>query len=142
MTEHRAELLDRCVQKLLEETPEHTKEKLTRELESFVDEVVGALRRDAGVGGSSPLPESSRTAANLSLTAAQIGVDAAPQIKPVGVTPLLRELVAAAVPERGIRIDVEAADGLTAHADERLLTSAVGNLLQNAIKFTKDGGRI
>lgn len=60
----------------------------------------------------------------------------------VPVPSFLRELAEAAVIERGITIRVEAAPELALTADEKLLHSAVGNLLHNAVKFTKPGGEI
>jgi signal transduction histidine kinase len=55
---------------------------------------------------------------------------------------LLQEAADAAFPDRGIKVSVEAEDRLEAFADETYLASAVTNLLQNAVKFTKEGGRI
>jgi len=55
---------------------------------------------------------------------------------------ILGQLVEGAFPERGIRVRVEVQSDLRVEADLRLLTSAVANLLQNAIKFTRDGGEV
>ena len=55
---------------------------------------------------------------------------------------LLRDLADGAVLERGVRVDVEADPSLVIEADAELLGSAVSNLVQNAIKFTHDGGRV
>jgi hypothetical protein len=56
--------------------------------------------------------------------------------------PLLEELRGAVFPTRGIQVETEVASGLVVVADQRLLASTVGNLLQNALKFTRPGGRI
>src|SRR5262249_39640339 len=51
---------------------------------------------------------------------------------------VFRQLTQDVPAERGIRIEVEVDQGLAIDADERLLVSALSNLLQNAIKFTHD----
>jgi len=58
------------------------------------------------------------------------------------VADFLRSTVETTVAERGIRIDVAVDEGLELDADERLLASAIGNLLQNAFKFTSENGTI
>jgi signal transduction histidine kinase len=60
----------------------------------------------------------------------------------MSVCGLLRTIAETAVPERAIRVSVQADDALEIHADERLLVSAVSNLIQNAFKFTKNDGHI
>jgi signal transduction histidine kinase len=60
-------------------------------------------------------------------------------------TNLLRLLHAAeadVVRERGVAIDVSADESLQVAVDERVLMSAIGNLLQNAVKFSRDGGLV
>ena len=52
------------------------------------------------------------------------------------------QLVAEYSAERGIRIQIEVPDDLHIDVDERLLASAVSNLLQNALKFTHDNETI
>jgi signal transduction histidine kinase len=54
----------------------------------------------------------------------------------ITLEPWLKQLVADAVTERGVSVTVRADADVTVLADERLLTSAIGNLIQNAIKFT------
>lgn len=62
---------------------------------------------------------------------------------PMRVTELLRHVAETAVPERGIRVVIDADESLEIAADEQLVVSALSNLLQNAIKFTRaDGGVI
>lgn len=50
---------------------------------------------------------------------------------------------ALAAKEKGLVLEVPAVDpGVAVEVDRQLLSSAVGNLLQNAIKFTPRGGRV
>jgi signal transduction histidine kinase len=60
----------------------------------------------------------------------------------IDVQSLLCELRDAAVPERDIDLRVRVEEPLEVTADEHLLISALGNLLQNAIKFTRSGGHV
>jgi signal transduction histidine kinase len=53
---------------------------------------------------------------------------------------LLAQLSSEAFPERGIRIQLNVPENSTVIADARLLTSALTNIIQNAIKFTRDNG--
>jgi signal transduction histidine kinase len=61
---------------------------------------------------------------------------------PVELEPVLHDVVDAIPKERGIAIVAEVEAALTALADERLLISALSNLVQNAVKFTHAGGRV
>jgi signal transduction histidine kinase len=76
------------------------------------------------------------------LAAVQLEAGAPIECRPVDVASFVRQLEAAAWPERGVTITRELEDGLLVKADERLLLSAAGNLLQNALKFTRDGGKV
>lgn len=60
----------------------------------------------------------------------------------IRVAHLVREVEEMVVPERGISMHVDVGDDLEIQADEALLVSALSNLLQNAFKFTRSGGRI
>ena len=60
----------------------------------------------------------------------------------VPLAEVLGQLAEGAFPERGIQIGVTVQPDLHVQADPRLLTSAVGNLLQNAVKFTRDGEHV
>jgi signal transduction histidine kinase len=57
----------------------------------------------------------------------------------VELEPWLRQLVADAVTERGVTVTLLVEATPTIDADERLLTSAIANLIQNAVKFTAPG---
>lgn len=57
----------------------------------------------------------------------------------VDLSTFLADLAGATVPERGVRIDLQVSGELWLQADPQHLTSALGNLLRNAIKFTHDG---
>jgi signal transduction histidine kinase len=266
MTDHRAEILERCIGKLKQEMPERAEEELEQGVATFLDEVLRALQRDSGVLVSSPLPEASETAARLgearqraghgvtkvpeifaaissavgaigkdhalSITAeeyqafnrcldtgvatsienywkreradedarlaervgflahelrnalgsavmafkalknsdaamqgvsadvlarsllrmealvtralgdVQLEVGITPELRPVNVSAVIRDLQASAVTERDIAISLDVDPCLTVLADEVLLASAISNLLQNAIKYTKAAGRV
>ncbi len=60
----------------------------------------------------------------------------------IDLAPLLEELVAGTFAERGVVVTARIEPGLTLVADLRLLTSAVINLVQNGVKFTRKGGRV
>jgi len=60
----------------------------------------------------------------------------------VQVSSLLQDIDDAAFPQRDISVIIDADDALEIEADEGLLTSAIGNLLQNALKFTRRGGTV
>jgi signal transduction histidine kinase len=70
----------------------------------------------------------------------QAGVTAEP--RRMQLARLLREVEETAVRERNVRLKVEVDDALELDADERLLVSAASNLLQNAFKFTHEGGEV
>jgi signal transduction histidine kinase len=74
--------------------------------------------------------------------AVRLGTGAKMNLRPVLVEGLVRDVVDTVVPERDILLKIEVDDRLEVNADEQLLISAIGNLLQNALKFTRDGGRI
>jgi signal transduction histidine kinase len=60
----------------------------------------------------------------------------------LGLAELLGHVVEGAYPERGIQVRVEVGHDLRADADARLITTAISNLLQNALKFTRDCGYV
>ncbi len=51
---------------------------------------------------------------------------------------LFEQVIADNRPERPVQIEVKADEGLVIDVDQRLLSSAIDNLLRNAIKFTPD----
>lgn len=77
--------------------------------------------------------------ASQTLLAVHLHADVAREGTKIDVRKLLCELSDDAPQQRGIRVLVEATPGISIVADEHLLTSAVSNLLQNAIKFSHDG---
>lgn len=76
------------------------------------------------------------------LAAVQLEGGAPIDLRPVRVCRVLEYLQEAVLPERGVVVDWELDQQLVALADERLLSSAAHNLVQNAIKFTRDGGHV
>jgi len=60
----------------------------------------------------------------------------------IDLTSFLQDLATSTPVERGIRVEVEAEPDLRISGDEQVLTSAVGNLVQNAVKFTRPDGRV
>jgi signal transduction histidine kinase len=63
----------------------------------------------------------------------------------VRLAPLVREvgdLYDPIAEDKGVTLEVEAADEMTVHGDRDLLFEAVANLVDNAVKFTPDGGRV
>ena len=80
----------------------------------------------------------------LKIAAAESGV-AATELKPLDLAALARdaaELYEPVAEERGIEIDVATADAPLIDAQRELLSQAVANLLDNAVKHTPAGGRI
>jgi signal transduction histidine kinase len=64
-----------------------------------------------------------------------------PRRQRIRLRPLLESIAESAVVTRGIRMAVEA-DDIDVTADEQLVWSAVRNLVQNALKFTRNRGRV
>jgi signal transduction histidine kinase len=63
----------------------------------------------------------------------------------VGLAPLVREvgdLYEPIAEDKRVTLRVEAADAATVHGDRDLLFEAVANLVDNAVKFTPEGGRV
>jgi signal transduction histidine kinase len=60
----------------------------------------------------------------------------------IDVAKLLHDLVAEAMLERAVTVDVDVDDHVRIVSDEALLASAVSNLVQNAVKFTRAGGHV
>jgi signal transduction histidine kinase len=65
--------------------------------------------------------------------------------EPVNLSELVASMVELYAPvseERGIRLESSVAPGAEVQGSRQLLAQALANLLDNAIKFTPDGGRI
>lgn len=68
-----------------------------------------------------------------------------PMLAPVSLSDLLLCHAATLAPlatERGIRLDVQVAEGIWGHTDGVLLQRVISNLTSNALKFTPPGGEI
>jgi signal transduction histidine kinase len=79
------------------------------------------------------------------LNHATLSLGVLPRLELVRLGELLREVVFDAGAEaevKNIAIVIDAAEELTLEADRRLLHSAIANLLQNALKFTRPGTTI
>jgi signal transduction histidine kinase len=76
------------------------------------------------------------------LAAVQLESGKAAELRPLAVHEMLDELQAAAFPERQISLRMEVERPLEVQGDERLLGSALANLIQNALKFTRSGGQV
>jgi signal transduction histidine kinase len=67
----------------------------------------------------------------------RVEVGKPPPLGAVHVASVLRDLEASALPDRGISIVLEVDEVLFIQADEMLLASAVGHLVDNAVKFSR-----
>jgi signal transduction histidine kinase len=77
-----------------------------------------------------------------SLVAAELEAGVKAELEPLRVADLFNDIQAAAVVERGVTVVTECDDDLELCADSRMLSSAVTNLVQNGIKFTRAGGTV
>jgi signal transduction histidine kinase len=69
---------------------------------------------------------------------AGVGLDS----RRLSLATVIRDVADAAVAEREVRLETRVDESVYLEADERLLVSAIGNLVQNALKFTRDRGRV
>lgn len=76
------------------------------------------------------------------MTAVQLQGRAPVERERVDVSALARDLESSAVPSRNITVHGQIEDGLVIEGDRRLLLSAAGNIFQNGLKFTHDGGAV
>jgi signal transduction histidine kinase len=58
------------------------------------------------------------------------------------VVDIVEDVQLASAPRRGVKLEVAIDESLELDADVRLVTSALMNLVQNALKFTRDGGHV
>jgi signal transduction histidine kinase len=75
------------------------------------------------------------------LSQASLKMGVVPRLAPVALRPFLQEIEADATAEaedKGIQMEVSAAEDMVIEADPRLLRSAVSNLLHNALKFSHE----
>jgi signal transduction histidine kinase len=108
------------------------------------------IKRAAGVGGraADALDRSllrMRDLVDRALTEVRLQTDTAPFIERVRVGELLDQVGAMMQREaelRGHTLEIDVEHGLEILADRQLLTSAVSNLVQNGLKYTKPGGRV
>lgn len=77
-----------------------------------------------------------------SLAAAQLRAGMELRRERLDLHELVEDIVACAVVERNVTVDVGIPMTMTVSADPRLLESALSNLILNAIKFTREHGRV
>lgn len=76
------------------------------------------------------------------LVAVQLKSGVEPHRESIRVDELVEDVQAVALRVRDITLAAHVEPELTVVADPRLLSSAVTNLVQNALKFSRDGGRV
>jgi signal transduction histidine kinase len=74
--------------------------------------------------------------------AVQLQVGARPELVPLNVASVLRALVDAAIVDRSITLAVKVDETVYIAGDEMMLTSAVNNLVHNAVKFSPAGANV
>lgn len=80
-----------------------------------------------------------------SLTEVRLRVDPEVRVESGHLSQVVDQILATAIVEarqRNLKIEVEIDPALTFEVDQQAFHSALSNLIQNAIKFTKVGGRI
>jgi signal transduction histidine kinase len=83
-----------------------------------------------------------RALVERTLLAVRLETRAAEHNVRIDVVRLVHEIVAETVLERGVSIRADVVAGAVWICNERVLASAISNLLQNAVKFTRDGGQV
>src|SRR4051794_23740799 len=77
LSAHRAELLNLCVDKLRESAPGRSDAELLGNLPAFLDDLIQAMRREAGLPGKSELPAKSSLAVELGRQRQEYGFELA-----------------------------------------------------------------
>ncbi len=73
---------------------------------------------------------------------AQLDAGVAPVLAPVHLASILWNIEAAAIPDKNISLALQVEPSLIVEADEMLLSSAVTNLVHNAVKFSRPGATV
>jgi signal transduction histidine kinase len=76
------------------------------------------------------------------LSSVQLEAGVSPELVPVSLSSVLRNLEASFLPDRSIVIQLSLDEQLFILADEPLLASAIGNLLHNAVKFSQPNSTV
>jgi signal transduction histidine kinase len=76
------------------------------------------------------------------LGSVQVEAGRVPPLVPVHVADVLRDVEASSVPDRGVSIVLEVDEVLFIRADEMLFSSAMSNLVHNAVKFSHPGATV
>jgi signal transduction histidine kinase len=101
---------------------------------------IGVQSRTGGVLGRSL--QRMENLISQALIAVQLESGKLFDVRDISLPDLLEDLQAAAFPPRQITLSVESERPLVVLADEQILRSAIGNLVQNALKFTHSGGQV
>jgi signal transduction histidine kinase len=86
-----------------------------------------------------------RDIVDRSLTQARLRSDVAAHPEHVALVSVIEEIEISAVSDadaRGLALDTSCESGLELYADRQMIISAIANLVQNAIKFSGEGGRV
>src|SRR5262245_11727768 len=77
MAARRRSILERCASKIAESSAEayDRQEELTSDLPAFLDELIGAFRREAGLPAHTPLPQASTSAVAHGRQRFELGFD-------------------------------------------------------------------
>jgi signal transduction histidine kinase len=105
-------------------------------IESYRRALVGAVEEAEGLVNTFN--------ALLSIAQAESGVkrDDMADLDVAAVTRDAAELYEPAAEDKGLVFNVEAKDGVNVRGDRHLLSQAIANLLENAIKYTPKGGQV
>jgi signal transduction histidine kinase len=76
------------------------------------------------------------------LGSVQLQVGVKPTLLPVNVASVLQTLVASTIVERGIKLRLDLEEGAFIAGDEMMLSSAINNLVHNAVKFSPQNSTV